>query len=109
MASTYVITIFSGGGKHVETPCENFEDWSMDPSSADNIVNCKFIEEDVKDSASFCNRIKMHRGLAGQTASDAWYVYSGTFFSQYIIEIMLTFSFTFSQLYLRWRIQTYIC
>ena len=109
MASTYLIPIFSGGGKHVETPCEDFEDWSMDPSSADNIVNCKFLEEDVKDSSSFCNRIKMHKGLAGQTALDAWYVYSGTFFSQYIIEIMLTFSFTFSQLYLRWRIQTYIC
>lgn len=61
----------SGGGSHVETPCEDFSDWTMNAGSKSQLVNCPFIEN-VKNPESFCNRVKMHKGLAGQTAPEAW-------------------------------------
>ena len=69
--SAFEACCFCGGGSHIRTPCEDFTDWSMNPSSANNLANCPFIEN-VKEPTSFCNRIKMHKGLGGLTAGDAW-------------------------------------
>ena len=69
--SAFEACCFCGGGSHIQTPCEDFTDWSMNPSSANNLANCPFIEN-VKQPTSFCNRIKMHKGLGGLTAGDAW-------------------------------------
>jgi len=71
---------FCGGGQHVDTPCEDYPDWSLVSSGSDNLISCDFIASlSGSRKAQFCNKVKYHPGAGGYTSKDACCACNGGF------------------------------